>query len=552
PLQGLRPRIGYDRVHERLSALPGSRLLATSNAGTIADRGVYPVYLGDGKTRVGELDEEFVYETRVGNTFLLGSQTWRVLDIQNDRVIVGDAAGAVPRMPFWHGDQPWRTFDLGVRIGKFRNEIAERIRASGGKLDDMAAWLKREFQLDENSTQNLLAHVRAQLDAVGVISSDQVIVVEKFEDAVGSCNWVIHSPFGGRVNGAWALALSSALRERMGLDVESQTNDDGILFRFPPPLGKPPTDIVREMSAAEARERIVRELPTSAMFGAHFRMNAARALLLPKSRGHKRTPFWLQRLKAKDLLAVVRQYDDFPIVAETYRDCLRDVLDLPHLEKVLTQIADGSIQLVPIETIIPSPIANGLLLLFQTIYQYEWDTPKAERDLHTLTLRRDVLDDLLGGQVDLSGLLKPAAIAEVNARAQHSELGARARTLEELALYLYGLGDLSDDEIADRSAGNGRAWIGQLAADERAIELQIPTACGLSPRWVHIELRDEYARAFTAPPSLVDAEHVLRRLLRNAGPLTHEAILNRYAFDPVWLDAMLEGLVASRELVRGH
>ncbi len=573
PLQGLRPRIAFDRVHNRLSALPGSRLLAMSNAGTITERGVYSVYLSDGKTRVGELDEEFVYETRVGNTFILGSQTWRVLDIQNDRVIVGDAAGALPRMPFWHGDQPWRTFDLGVRLGRFRREISERIRASHGKLDDVAQWLRREFRLDDNSAQNLIAHVRAQLDAVGVISSDQQIVIETFQDAVGSCNMAIHSPFGGRVNGAWALALTSALRERMGLDIESQTSDDGILFRFPPRVSEPPLELVR-MSAQEARERILRELPNSAMFGAHFRMNAQRALLMPKARGRKRTPFWLQRLKAKDLLAVVRQYDDFPIIAESYRDCVRDVLDLPHLEDVLTQIQQGAIAVTPIETLFPSPIANGLLLVFQTIYQYEWDTPKAERDLQTITLRRDVLDDLLGGKVDLSGLLKPAAISDVNARAQHSESGYRARSLEELALYLYELGDLTLDEIVMRSAGDGPAWIEQLARDERAAEMLIPTAHGLESRWVHIEHVQEYREAFGTPtPTLprlqntqtregVSApspaqrgrarEGVLRRHFRNSGPLTRAAILDRYAFDEEWLDATLAEWVATRELVRGH
>src|SRR5439155_14032181 len=234
--------------------------MAMSNPGTITDRGVYSVYLSDGKTRVGELDEEFVYETRVGNAFILGSQTWRVLDIQNDRVIVGDAAGALPRMPFWHGDQPWRTYDLGLRIGRFRRELAERIRAAHGQLDDLAAWLRREFRLDDNSAQNIIAHMRAQLDAVGVVSSDRHIVIETFQDAVGSCNMAIHSPFGGRVNGAWALALVSSLREHMGLDVESQTGDDGMLFRFPPRVAEPPLELLR-LSPAEARGRILQELP---------------------------------------------------------------------------------------------------------------------------------------------------------------------------------------------------------------------------------------------------------------------------------------------------
>jgi len=282
------------------------------------------------------------------------------------------------------------------------------------------------------------------------------------------------------------------------------------------------------------------------------RMNAQRAMLLPKARGRKRTPFWLQRLKAKDLLAVVKQHDDFPIVAETYRDCVRDVLDLPHLEEVLTQIQAGAIAVTPIETFFPSPIANGLLLVFQTIYQYEWDTPKAERDLQTLTLRADVLDDLLGGSVDLSGLLKPLAISDVTARAQHTESGYRARTLEELALYLYELGDLTLDEIVARSVGDGRGWIEQLANDGRAVEMFIPTARGVEARWIHVEHGDEYRGAFAQAWLPDNAARVLRRCFRNAGPLTRAAMLDRYAFDAVWLDATLAEWLASREIVRGH
>ncbi|MBM3134210.1 MAG: DEAD/DEAH box helicase, partial [Chloroflexi bacterium] len=348
----LRPRIVWDRVHETIAALPGSRLLAVTNAGTIPDRGAFGAYLPDGKTKIGELDEEFIFETRPGDIFVLGTHTWRVLDITSDRVIVGDAAGSLPRMPFWRGDYPWREYELGLAVGRFRREVAERIsdfeiRNSQSEIAAVLAWLQQECALDENSAYNVLDYVRTQMEAVGAISSDRTIVVESFQDTVGDRRLVVHSPFGGRVNGPWGLALASALRERTGVEVEVQTNDDGILLRFPgtdpsPALRaglEPPVDIVQNMTAAEARERILNELPNSAVFGAQFRMNAARALLLPGRKGGKRTPFWLQRLKAKDLLAVTRQFADFPIVAETYRDCLRDVMDLAHLEEVLDGIA---------------------------------------------------------------------------------------------------------------------------------------------------------------------------------------------------------------------
>ena len=565
----VRARIVWDRVNNKLAALPGSRLLAMQNVGTIPDTGAFGVYLGDGKTKIGELDEEFIFETRVGDTFLLGSHVWRVRDIADDRILVEDAAGAVPRMPFWNGDYPYRPYELGKRIGKFRREVAERVGAFDKRVrafdktpQQITEWLRRDYALDENSARNLIAHVQHQLDALGVMSSDTTIVVESFQDAVGEPRVVIHSPFGGRVNGAWGLAIGNALRERIGVQVEMQTNDDGVLLRFPKTNGAPLVDIVRQMTPADARERILRELPNSALFGAQFRMNAARALLLPKARGRKRTPFWLQRLKAKDLLAIVGKYDDFPLVAETYRDCLRDVLDLPHLEEILSQIQRGDIRIVPIETIVPSPVAAGLLYQFISVYMYEWDAPKAERQMRALSLRREVLDDVLQG-IELRDLLKPEAIAEVVARAQHTAPGYQARSVEELALILHELGDLTEDEIVARCVGDGRAWLAQLAAQNRVVEIAMATRRGMETRWVPAELANEYSLLVSPSPPhpLIETEEresgrvgetILRRFLRASGPVTRDDILNRYAFPETWLDEMLANLVASRDLVKWH
>ncbi|MBI5305741.1 MAG: DEAD/DEAH box helicase [Chloroflexi bacterium] len=534
----VRARISWDRVNGRLAALPGSRLLAITNCGTIADTGAFGVYLPDGKTKVGELDEEFIFETRVGDTFLLGSHTWRVREIADDRIVVEDAAGATPRMPFWNGDYPWRPYELGVRIGKFRREIAEKFVGAthASPLQEIEKWLRDEYTLDENSIRNLIAHAQRQLDAIGVIASDTTIVVESFQDTIGEPRLVIHSPFGGRVNGAWALALMSALRERAGVQVETQTNDDGILFRFPS-TREPPVDIVQKLTAADARERILRELPNSAVFGAQFRMNAGRALLLPKARGHKRTPFWLQRLKAKDLLALVSRYENFPIIAETYRDCLRDVFDLPHLEEILNQIQNGDIRIVPIETIVPSPVASELLFNFISVYMYEWDAPKAERQMQSLALRRETLDDVLGSDA-MRNLLKPEAIAETQSREQHLSPEFRARTAEELALILHELGDLTEDEIIARSAGDASAWINQLAEQGRIARVTIRN----ESRWTPVELIHEYQSP--------DHEKILRRLLTNSAALTRRDILNRYAFPETWLDETLARLVAAREIAQ--
>jgi len=587
----LRARVAWDRVNDRVAALPGSRLLALMNPGVIPDTGAYDVYLADGKTRVGQLDEEFVFETRVGDNFLLGSNIWRVLEMRDDRVIVGDAAGAVPRMPFWRGDYPWRPWELGLRIGRLRGEIGRRVADENRKskteagespagLPSTIAWLQREYALDANSAHNLVGYVQRQLDAVGVVASDKTIVVETFQDAVGDGRMVVHSSFGGRVNGAWALALSSALRERYGVGIEAQANDDGILLRFPQTIGaaagdpRQGVDVVANMTAQEARERILAELPQSALFGAHFRMNAARALLLPRSHGHKRTPFWLQRLKAKDLLGLVQRYGDFPIVAETYRDCLRDVLDLPHLEEVLTGIENAEIQVVPIATLAPSPIAAGLLYNFISVYMYEWDAPKAERQLQTLVWQADYLDDLLAPAVgrpsaavtvgtgapaasaedraatapDLTTLLEPEAIAETLAQVQHLPPFA-ARSADELAVILAELGDLDTDEVAARCTGDAHAWLADLAAQGRISELEMPTASGPARRWVGAELAEEYRSAFLAPRFSLP---ILHRYLRAAGPVARPEILARYAFDGERLDAALAQLMAERQIVSGR
>ena len=396
---GLRARVSWDRVNGRLAALPGTRLLALTNGGTIPDKGMYGAYLPDGKTRIGELDEEFVFETRPGDTFMLGSQVWRVLDITQDRVIVGEAPGAMARMPFWHGDLPWRQYDLGRRVGEFRRTVAERLHAAqaawgSGLVDgalglrglvrqrdvtpvrELVAWLCDDHALDEASAHIVLDYVAGQLDRAGAISSDRTILVETFEDALGDPRMVVHSPFGGRVNGPWGLVLAQALRERTGVEVEVQSSDDGILLRFPESDADFPLDLVAGIGAAEARRRLLRELPESAVFGAQFRMNAARALLLPGLRAGKRTPFWLQRLRSRDLLQAVRGFDDFPLIAETYRDCLEDVMDLPHLEQVLDGIRAGSIEVVAFAALTPSPVAQSLLRSFANVHLYEWDTPR--------------------------------------------------------------------------------------------------------------------------------------------------------------------------------
>ncbi len=574
----LRPRLVWDRVGNRLAALPGSRLLALRNGGTIPDRGTFGVYLPDGATRLGELDEEFVFETRPGDVFTLGSQTWRVVDVTEDRVVVSDAAGQLPRMPFWRGDVPYRDYELGLRVGRLRRALAARVEAlppapegedpfATEEAQALMRWLREEYALDENSARNAISYVQRQLHALGAISSDQTVILETFTDAVGDDRLVVHSCFGGRINAAWALALAHALREREGVTVEVQTSDDGILFRLPGADRRPPLDVIREMGPQEARERLLAELPNSALFGAQFRVNAARALLLPGVQGgRRRTPFWLQRLRAKDLLAMAKGFDDFPLIAETYRDCLQDILDLPHLEEMLGRIQSGEIRVVEAETIAPSPVAAELLFNFISVYMYEGDAPKLERQMQALTLDRNLLGELLDG-VELSNLLRPEAVREVEGLVSRTGEGYRARTADELAALLLEMGDLTAAEVVARSEA-GEAWLAQLAASGRALPLALPTIADAQTRWIaadHYALyRDAFGLPETPPAPLPSAllterfgvdearQVIVRRFLRRHGPVSRDEIARRYGFPLPWLEEVLAALEQRGEVVQGQ
>jgi ATP-dependent Lhr-like helicase len=556
----LRPRIAWDRVHSRLTALPGSRLLAIRNGGTIPDRGTFGAYLPDRKTRLGELDEEFVFETRPGDVFTLGANTWRVMEVTENRVIVTPAPGHLPRMPFWRGDMPRRDYHLGTIYGRFRRELAQRI--AGSEIETLD-WLQQEYELDVSSARNAATYVRHQMEVLGTISSDQTVIAELFTDPLGDLRLVIHSCFGARVNSPWALALVQAFREALGTQPEVMVSDDGILFRFLETDRDPPLELIREMGPVEARERLLGELPSSAVFGAQFRINAARALLLPGVQGRqKRTPFWLQRLRAKDLLAVAQGFENFPIIAETYRDCLRDVLDLAHLEEVLRGIQRGEIEVILTETVVPSPVAAGLLYDLVSQYMYEWDQPKAERQMQALMLGRETLAQLLD-EASLPDLLRPEAVRDVDARLQHTADGTGARTPDELTTIFLALGDLSVEEVAARSEGDGTAWIEDLVAQGRLVPLEVPTG----QRYVLPEQVHTYRAAFcdpSAPEQVVDDARraVLRRVLSTHGPLSRDWLMERYPPGPPdgvwtgwsaeWLDGALAALVENGEAVRGQ
>jgi ATP-dependent helicase Lhr and Lhr-like helicase len=576
----LRPRLAWDQVNGKLAALPGSRWMALTNGGTIPDTGAFGAYLADGKTKLGELDEEFVSETRVGDAVMLGSQVWRVIEMTDDRVMLTDAPGAVPRLPFWRGDYPWRPYELGQQVGAFRRVLSERLaelqsvlglkeigelraKRTTPEVQALLAWLVEHHALDTASAWHTVEYLIGQIGKAGAISSDRTILVELFTDALGDPRMVVHSPFGGRVNGPWGLALAHALRERTGIEVEVQINDDGILFRLLESDADLPLDLVTAMGPVEGRERILQELPDSAVFGTRFRQNAARALLMPGVGRGKRTPFWLQRLRARDLLQIVRRFQDFPIVAETYRDCLQDVMDMPHLEEVLAGIQQGSIEVVVLEAHTPSPVAESLMWDFISIHMYDKDMPRAEQQLQMLAVNRDLLQDLLK-DVALDELLRPEAVESVQAQLQHTAVHAHARTVEELAVLLQQMGDLSSKEVAQRTSVDPSNWIARLTGESRCVGLDIPVVTpGLGPRrefrWVAAEHVPDYVAAFGLSWGTrvqVDPDEARRRILlrflEQSGPITFDAIRARYAFEEDWLRAELDRLIDERNLVHGR
>jgi ATP-dependent Lhr-like helicase len=541
----LRPRIVWDRVQDTIRSRKGALQLAVTNAGTIPDRGLYGVHLPDGR-RVGELDEEMVYEARPGQTFLLGASTWRIEEITRDRVIVTPAPGAPGAVPFWKGDGLGRPKELGLAIGAFARESVDR------DPEQLAA----EYDLDERAARNLSAFLREQREATRVVPSDRTIVVERFRDEIGDWRLCVLSPFGGRVHSAWALALSARIRDEHGLESDAIWSDDGIIVHLPDADEPPSADLLMiEPDAIE--DLVVQELSSSALFGARFRENAARALLLPRAYPGKRTPLWQQRLKAQSLLEVAKRYGQFPIVLETYRECLQDVFDLPGLQQLLTGLHTRELSLVEVETQRASPFASSLLFDYVATYMYEGDTPNAERRAAALSLDRDLLRELLG-QEELRELIDPGALEEVEADLQRTSERTRAANADGLHDVLRAVGDLTADEAQARCmpvVAAGRI-LAELEKERRAVRMRI----GGEERWTSAEDAGLYRDALGAvppgglPASFIEAveeplARLARRYARTHGPFTTREVSDRYGID---FGPVLREHERTGELVRGE
>ncbi len=541
----LRPRIVWDRVAGTIRARPGARQLAVTNAGTIPDRGLYAVTLPDGR-RVGELDEEMVYEARPGQTFLLGASTWRIEEIGRDRVTVTPAPGLPGAVPFWKGDGVGRPRELGEAIGAFARWA----------VDQPPERLQSEYDLDRRAAGNLVEFLQEQQAATRVVPSDRAIVVERFRDEIGDWRVCVLTPFGGRVHAAWGLALSARIREELDLESDAIWSDDGIIVHLPDAEEAPAAELVL-IDPDEVEDRVVAELASSALFGARFRENAARALLIPRARPGKRTPLWQQRLKSQSLLEVARKYDDFPIVLETYRECLRDVLDVPGLIDLLRRLWRREISLIEVETPTASPFASSLLFDYVATYMYEGDTPNAERRAAALSLDRDLLRELLG-QDELRELIDPRALAQVEQDLQCLSEPRMATGRDRLHDVLRTLGDLTVEELRARVlAGlDADGMLEDLAAERRVIRVRI----GGEERWIDAADAGLYRDALgAAPPGGLPAafvddvpdarERLVRRYASTHGPFATAGLRGRYGLN---LDRTLSELERCGELVRGE
>jgi ATP-dependent Lhr-like helicase len=456
---GLRPRVVWDRAQHRVRARAGAQHVAVASGGTIPDRGLFGVFLPDG-ARVGELDEEMVYESRVGEAFVLGASTWRIEEITFDRVIVTPAPGEPAKTPFWRGDKPGRPLELGRALGALVRELRDhpddaelRLAASG---------------LDPRASSNLRAFLDEQAEATGVVPDDRTIVIERFADEIGDWRVCILTPFGARVHAPWALAIEEKLT-RLDLPVQVLWSDDGIICRLPESIDDIPLDVLL-VDPDELDELVVTRVPSTSLFASRFRENSARALLLPRRRPGERTPLWQQRQRAAGLLEVASGYPTFPILLETTRECLRDVFDLPALREVLTDVRSRRVRVVPVETRHASPFAQSLLFGWIAVYMYEGDAPLAERRVAALALDRDLLRDLLGAE-ELRELLDPAVIEALELELQRLTPERKARHADDLHDLLADLGPLDDAEIVARSSEDPRAWVDALVHERRAIRV---------------------------------------------------------------------------------
>ena len=547
----LRPRLVWDRGTDQLTGRPGAQRLAVTSGGTIPDRGMFGVFLAGAEraSRVGELDEEMVYESRVGDVFLLGSTSWRIEDITPDRVLVSPAPGAPARMPFWKGDTLGRPVELGRAIGA---QLRSLTRAD----DDRATATLRAAGLDEWAAGNLMAYLREQREATRHLPDDRTVVVERFRDELGDWRMTVHCVLGARVNAPWALAIARRLSERYGVDGQVMPSDDGIVVRLPDTADDPPGAELVSFDPEEIAQLVEESVGTSALFAARFRECAARSLLLPRRDPRRRQPLWQQRQRSAQLLDVAREFADFPVTLEAARECLQDVFDVPGLVGLMREISGRKVRLVEVETPRPSPFARSLLFGYVGAFLYEGDAPLAERRAAALALDSTLLGELLG-RVDLRELLDPAVVAETEAQVQWLTAQRRPRDAEDAAELLRLLGDLSTAELAER--GVDPEWVSALESARRAIRIRVAG----EERWIGIDDAGRYRDALgvALPVGLPEAYlepvgdplgDLVARYARTHGPFAAMTCAARFGLGVFVVEQALKRLSATGRVGSGE
>ncbi|MDP9224149.1 MAG: DEAD/DEAH box helicase [Actinomycetota bacterium] len=549
----LRPRINWDRSTNVLTPRSNAQRLAVTSGGTIPDRGLFGVFIaGQQHARVGELDEEMVYESRPGEVFVLGASSWLIEDITPDRVLVSPAPGQAGKMPFWHGDAPGRAVELGRAMGGFVRELSELDLQ--GRLDRL-----REIGLDELAASNLVGYLEEQKEATGVVPDDRTIVVERFKDELGDWRLCVLSPFGARVHAPWAQAIEARVRERAGVEAQCIYTDDGIVVRLPE-TDEPPTAELAVFEPEDIEDVVIDNVGNSAMFASRFRECAVRALLLPRRRPGSRTPLWQQRQKSALLLQVARRYDSFPIVLETFRECLQDVFDLEALRGLMTDIRSRQLRIVEVETPLPSPFASSLQFGFVSAFLYEGDSPLAERRAQALSLDRSLLAEILGRE-ELRELIDQDALLTLELELQLLAYDRQIQSVDHLHDALRLLGDLTIEEVAARcrDAASAPGWLAQLEAERRALRVRMAG----EDRWIAIEdaARFRDALGVALPPGIPGAflepaadplGDLLSRFMSCHGPMTAQEVGGRFGLGVAVVENTLKELAARGRVVAGE
>jgi ATP-dependent Lhr-like helicase len=550
----LRPRLTWDRGRDTLTPREGVKMLAILNGGTIPDRGLYGVFLAgtEGKSvRVGELDEEMVFESRTGDTFILGASTWRIDEITHDRVLVSPAPGQPGKMPFWHGDNAGRPLEFGRRIGQLVRELREMPRNAA------LSRLTREHDLDALAAENLIRFLADQEIATTTVPDDRNIVIERTRDEMGDWRVCVLTPFGSRIHAPWAMAITGRIRASGGADVEAMWGDDGFVLRFPDSDAAPDPELIL-LDAEEVTDLVLRQLSGTALFAAKFRESAARALLLPRRRAQGRAPLWQQRKRAYDLLSVASRYPSFPILLEAYRECMRDVFDMPALLETLRAIRQRNLRVHVADTRTPSPFASSLLFSYVANYIYDGDAPLAERRAQALSIDQEQLRDLLG-DADLRELLDVDAISEVEEQLQGLLETQRVRSADGIHDLLLRIGDLSREQLERRLADPELVnQLTRLLRSRRLLEIKIAG----EKRLLAVEDAARYrdALGIPLPPGIAPALlqpvaapvlELVRRFARTHGPFTLREVTTRFALDAPQVESALQALLLDGRILEG-